>query len=87
MPDRGQQRSRAVSSEIGSWSRNVPLRVDDGGALVTDDRLGDTRLLEIRSHRAEHPAGRDNDGDSARWERVIAARVRGRSRLSRLTSV
>ena len=59
--------SRAVSSGIGSWSTNVAARrVDDRGALVTDDGVGDARLLEIGPHRAEHPARRHDHRDPGR---------------------
>ena len=38
--------------------------IDDGCALVADDRLGDPGLLEVRTHRPEHTAGRHEHGDT-----------------------
>jgi hypothetical protein len=40
-------------------------RVGDRGALVADDRVLDARLLEVRAHGAEHPAGGDDDAQPA----------------------
>ena len=48
-------------------------RVDDGRALVADDRLVERRLVEVAPHRAEHAAGRDDHGDA----RALRARDRG----------
>jgi hypothetical protein len=48
-------------------------RVDDGGALVADDRFLDPCLLEVALDRAEHPARRDEDGDAG----VLRPRDRG----------
>jgi hypothetical protein len=50
-------------------------RVGDDGSLVADDEIVESRLLEVRPHRAEHPAGDDDD--------VRAGRPRARERLLR----
>jgi hypothetical protein len=38
-------------------------RIDDGGALVADERLLDARRLGVGQCRAEHAPGRDHDMD------------------------
>ena len=38
--------------------------VDDGGALVADDRVVDTGLLQVGAHRAKHAPGRDDHRDT-----------------------
>ena len=59
-----------------------PLRrVDHGGALVTDDEVGDARLLEVGAHRAPHPARRHDHRDPGRLgarDRCARARVQQR---------
>jgi hypothetical protein len=35
-------------------------RVGDDRTLVADDRIVESRLLEVRPHRAEHPSGHDD---------------------------
>ena len=66
MPERGQfvdrlacglERDRLVEHERSAD------RVDDGGALITDDEIGDACLVEIGPYRAEHPPRGDDDGD------------------------
>jgi hypothetical protein len=52
-------------------------RVGDDRSLVADDVIVELRLLEIRVHRSEHPAGDDHDVDAAGArpsERVAGAR-------------
>jgi hypothetical protein len=41
-------------------------RIGDEGALVANDRVVELRLLEVRAHGAEHPAGDDDEGNSER---------------------
>ena len=41
-------------------------RIDDGGALVADQRLLDPGRLRVGERRAEHPSGRDHDVDPGR---------------------
>jgi hypothetical protein len=36
-------------------------RVRDDGSLVADDEIVQTRLLEVRPHRAEHAPSHDHD--------------------------
>jgi hypothetical protein len=36
-------------------------RVGDDCPLVADDEIVESRLLEVRAHRSEHPAGHDDD--------------------------
>ena len=59
--------SRASSSGIGSCSSHSPVdRIDDGRALVADQRILDPGRLSVRQRRAEHPPGRDHDVDPGR---------------------
>ena len=79
---RGLERDRLVEHE------RAARRVDDGGALVTDDEVGDARLVRDRAG----PSGTSGPwprprGSRAACERVIAARVRGRRSAVRPTSV
>ena len=57
---RERDRDRLVQEEL---SRR---RLDDGGALVTDQRLFDTGCLRVRQHRAEHASRRDQHVDAGR---------------------
>jgi hypothetical protein len=52
-------------ARVGERDRDVEeeraaRRIRDDRALVTDDRIVETGLLEVRTHRAEHPAGHDD---------------------------
>ena len=59
VPEPGQQGDRLARGL--EWDRlmeheRAARGVDDRGSLVTDDEVGDAGLLEVRPHRAEHPA-------------------------------
>ena len=54
-------------------------RVGDDGSLVAHDEIVETRLLEVRAHRYEHPPGDDHDvraGCPRPRERLPGARVK-----------
>jgi hypothetical protein len=52
-------------------------RLGDDGTLVADDEIVELRLLEVRTHRTEHPPGDDDDVGARRprpRERILGAR-------------
>ena len=52
VPERGQQRdrlARGLERDRLVQQERAARRVDDGGALVADDEVGDARLLEVRA--------------------------------------
>ena len=56
----GLERDRLVEHERAADG------IDDGRSLVTDDEVGDARLVEIGPHGAKHPTRRNDDGDPGR---------------------
>ena len=69
VPKLGEQGDRLASGL--EWDRLVEHErpaggVDDRGSLVTDNEVGDARLLEIGPHRAEHPPRCDDHRDPSR---------------------
>jgi hypothetical protein len=49
------QRDRDVEEKLAR------SRVRDDGSLVADDEIVESRLLEVRPHRPEHPSRGDDD--------------------------
>jgi hypothetical protein len=52
------ERNRLVAQELAG------LRLDHGGALVADHRVGDARGGHVGADGAKHSAGGDEDADS-----------------------